>query len=169
MIVRVSAKLGKKIHVSPVKSLPADTNPFADWSAHLFTADRVQYILMTNTLSLYSMVMYGRGVADDNQFLNRITSYMGEFICEDGHAFLFERLIAPSTAHVAFSKSLNRAVTGSMNELVLQARFLMVEQEMSPYETSFQLNDVPMSYLKYDNPREAFLKLKPSEEEASND
>lgn len=168
MIVRVSAKLGKKIHVSPAKSLPADPNPFADWSAHLFTADHVQYILVTNTPSLYSMVMYGRGVADDSQFLSRITSYMGEFIRDDGHAFLFERLIAPSTARVALSKPLNRAVTGSMNELVFQAKVLLIEQEMSPYDTSFLLNDVPMSYLKYDNPREAFLKLKPSEEGASN-
>jgi hypothetical protein len=168
MIIRVSAKLGKKIHVSPVKSLPADSNPFADWSAHLFTADRVQYILMTNTLSLYSMLMYGKGVTDDNQFLSQMTSYMGEFIRDCGHAFLFERLIAPSTARVAFSKPLNRSVTGSMNELVLQARFLIIEQKMSPYDTSFQLNNVPMSYLKYDNPREAFLKLKPSEEGESN-
>ena len=118
MIVRVSAKLGKKIRVSPTESLPADPNPFADWSAHLFTADRVQYILMTNTLSLYSMVMYGKGVTDDNQFLSRMTSYMGEFIRDDGHAFIYERLIAPSSARVAFSKPLNRSVTGSMNELV---------------------------------------------------
>ena len=164
MIIRISAKLGKKIHISPGKALPTEPNPFADWSAHLFTADRAHYIIVTNTSSLYSIVMYGRGITDDSHFLNRITSYMSEFMRDDGHAFIFERLIAPSTARVAFSKPLNRAVTGSMNELVLQARYLMIEQEMSPYEASLQLNDVPMSYLKYDNPREAFLKFKPSEE-----
>ncbi|GAI86344.1 unnamed protein product, partial [marine sediment metagenome] len=108
------------------------------------------------------------GITDDSQFLSRITSYMGEFIRDDGHAFLFERVIAPSTACVAFSKHLNRTVTGSMNEFVFQAKALLIEQEMSPYDTSFLLNDVPMSYLKYDNPREAFLKLKPSEEGISN-
>jgi len=171
MIVRVSAKMGKKIHVkkihvSPAKSLPADPNPFADWSTHLFTADRVQYILITNTPSLYSMVMYGRGITDDSQFLSRITNTMGEFISDDGHRFLFERLIAPSTARVAFSKPLNRAVTGSMNDLVFQAKVLLIEREMSPYDTSFRLNEVPLSSLKYANPREAFLRLKPSQEEA---
>lgn len=160
--------MGKKIHVSPPTSLPADPSPFADWSAHLFTADRVQYILLTNTLSLYSMVMYGRGITDDSQFLGRITNYMGEFISDDGHRFLFERLIAPSTASIAFSKPLNRSVIGSVNDLVFQAKFLLIEQEMSPRETSFHLNDVPLSYLKYANPREAFLRLKPSQEEASN-
>ena len=160
--------MGKKIHVSPTKSLPADPNPFADWSAHLFTADRTQYILVTNTPSLYSMVMYGRGITDDNRFLGQIASTMGEFMRDDGHTFLFERLIAPSTARVAFSKPLNRAVIGSMNDIVFQAKVLLIEQEMSPWDTSFRLNEVPMSCLKYANPREAFLSLKPGEEEVSN-
>ena len=57
MIVRLSGKLAKKIGESPTESLPQDPNPFADWSCHLFRADRVQYILITNTPSLYSMVM----------------------------------------------------------------------------------------------------------------
>jgi len=169
MIIRLSAKLSKKIHISPAESLPANPNPFADWSAHLFTAERVQYILLTNTSSLYSMVMYGKGISHDSQFLSRITSYMGEFLRDDGLAFLFERLIAPSTARVAFSKALNRAVIGSMNDLVFQAKVFLIERQMSPYDASFLLNDVPMSYLEYANPREAFVKLKPSAEGTSKD
>ncbi|NOZ21562.1 MAG: hypothetical protein GXP25_10795 [Planctomycetes bacterium] len=47
----------------------ANPNPFADWPAHLFAADRVQYILATNTPSLYSMAIHGRGITD------------GPFIC----------------------------------------------------------------------------------------
>ena len=42
---------------------------FADWSAHLFTAERTQYILISNTASLYSMVMFGRGITDDCRFI----------------------------------------------------------------------------------------------------
>ena len=167
MIVRVSAKLGTKIHLNPAKSLPADPNPFADWSAHLFTADRAQYILVTNTASLYSMVMIGKGITDDCRFLDEVTSYMSEFIRDDGHTFIFERLIAPSMVHVSFSKALNRAVTGSMNDLVFQAKVRLIEQEMSPYDTSLLLNDVPMGYLKYDIPRQAFLKLTPVEDASS--
>lgn len=168
MIVRVSARMGKKIHVSPPKSLPADSDPFADWSTHLFTADRTQYILMTNTASLYSMVMYGRGITDDSQFLSRMTNYMGEFFSDDGHRFLFERLVAPSSVRVAFSKPLNRAVIGSMNDLTFQAKILLTERDISPWDTSLRLNEAPMSYLKYATPREALLRLSPRGEEASN-
>ncbi len=41
MILRLSQKLAKKIKVALNRRAPRPTrNPFADWSAHLFTADR---------------------------------------------------------------------------------------------------------------------------------
>ncbi|MBT7913138.1 hypothetical protein HN588_04430 [Candidatus Bathyarchaeota archaeon] len=159
MIIRVSAKLAKKIHLTPSQSLPADDNAFADWSTHLFTADRTQYILITNTASLYSMVMFGKGITNDGQFLDRMTSYMGEFIRDDGFGFIYERLIVPSMERVSFSKALNRSVTGSMNDLVFMAKTRLVEGEVSPYDVSFWLNEVPMSYIKYGKSKDAFQSL----------
>lgn len=163
MIVRLTAKMAKKIKALPSELLPAAANPFADWSAHLFTADRTQYVIVANTASLYSMVMYGRGITNDNAFLQRMTSYMSEFLEDDGYRFIYERLIISETGHISFSKTLNRSVTGSMNDLVRNAQFLLTENEISPYDLSFKLNKMPISYLKYDNPREAFGKLKAKE------
>jgi len=162
MIMRITTRLGKKIGVVPAQILPAAPNPFTDWTAHLFTASRAQYIILTNTTSLYSMVMYGAGITDDCTFLKRATSYMGEFIRDDGHEFIFERLVAPSTATVTFSRALDRSVTGSMNDLVFQAKLMLTEREVSPWEVSFELNKTPMSYLKYSNPRETFSSMNAS-------
>ena len=167
MIVRVSAKLGKKIGSSPDRVLPADPNPFADWSAHLFTAERTQYILISNTASLYSMVMFGRGITDDCRFLDRVTSYMGRFLRADEHGFIFERLIIPRLERVSFSKALNRSVIGSMNDLVFQAQFHLIEGVMSPFDVSFRLNEVPLSCLEHVTPRASFQHLAaPSTEES---
>ena len=159
MIVRVSAKLGKKIHHTPEKSLPADANPFADWSAHLFTVDRTQYILITNTASLYSMVMYGRGITNDWQFLDRMISHMGEFMNDNGYKFIYERLIVPSMESVSFSKTLNRSVTGSMTDMVFLAKTRLIERKVSLYDVSLWLNEVPMSYLKHGIAQDAFEEL----------
>ena len=160
MIVRLSAKLGKKLKFSPTKVLPAHTNPFADWSAHLFTADRAQYILISNTASLYSRVIFGRGITDDGKFLDRAISSISEFIEDDGFQFLRERAFLPETSSISFSKALNRSVTGSMNELVTFAQIVLTEDEISPYDLSFKLNAVRLSYIKNDRPREAFEKMK---------
>jgi hypothetical protein len=159
MIMRITKKLGDKIDFAPSHVLPLDSNPFADWSSHLFTAARVQYIIVTNTVSLYSMVMYGKGITNDGVFLDRVTSYMSEFIRDDGHEPIFESFMIPCMARIAFSKMLNRSVLGSMNDLISQAKFSLSEGTISPYDVSFRLNSSLFSYLEYSTPREAFLSL----------
>jgi len=66
MIFRLSQKLNAKIKAGTLRALPLGENPFADWSAHLFAADRTQYILLSNTKSLYSTVLYGKGITNDS-------------------------------------------------------------------------------------------------------
>ena len=89
MIFRLSQKLAKKIKEAPKQSLPPEPNPFADWSGHLFTADRTQYMILTNTPSLYSAVMYGRGITNDSQFLDRALNCIRELMMDDGFEFVW--------------------------------------------------------------------------------
>lgn len=78
----------------------------------------------------------------------------------DGFGFIADRLIAPNTFKVSVSKSLNRAVTGSMNDLIFNAKYYLEDEDISPYELSFKLNEMPLSYIEYKSPRDAFSKLK---------
>jgi len=112
MIVRVSQKLAKKIKVSPAASLPAAKNPLADWSAHLFIAARTQYVIVTNTISLYSIVLYGRGISEEYVFSERLFNCLGEFMVEDGLEEIFVNYPTLASEQVQFSKALNRSVTG---------------------------------------------------------
>ena len=160
MIFRISQRLGKKIKVAPPKVLPDHENPFCDWSAHLFTANRAQYVIVTNTHSLYSIVMYGQGITDDSVFIDRALSAMREFMKSDGFQFQYERFIVPESHTVLFSKNTNRSVIGSMNDLIFQAKFGLIEGEVSPHRASKEINETPASMLNYDNPREAFGKMK---------
>ena len=159
MIVRLSSKLGKKLKFLPTEVLPAHNNPYADWSAHLFTADRAQYILIANTVSLYSTVIFGRGINHDGVFLDRAISSISELIEDDGFQLIRERVFLPETSSISFSKALNRSVTGSMNELVIYAQTILSEEEISPYDLSFKLNDMLLSYIDYVPPREAYGKM----------
>lgn len=165
MILRISHKLNAKIKTGPLPSLPPDANPFADWSAHLFVANRTQYILLSNTRSLYSIVMYARGITDDSRFIQRALSSLREFMEDDGQAFVYHRLIAPASATVRFARALDRTVTGCMNELIVHATFLLVRDELSPFDIGFRLNEILLSPLapseteKYGTPREAFKSM----------
>jgi hypothetical protein len=133
MIFRVTQKLGKKIGVEPKTCLPIASNPFTDWTANLFTVQRVQYVITTNTQSLYSIVMFGRGITDDNLYLKRVLSEMRGLMEDDGNEFLYQRLVMPHTGRVLFSKTGDKRVLGSINELVIQAKWYLETSEVSPF------------------------------------
>ncbi len=165
MIRRLSQKLNTKIKAGPIKSMPLDENPYGDWSCHLFTADRTQYVLMSNTPSLYSCVMFGRGITDDSRFIERALSTIREFMEDDGQTFIYQRFIAPASGKVSFAKALNRSVTGSMNDLINHATAWLEDGDISPHDVGFKLNDVLLLALAtdesggYGKPNEALKRL----------
>ena len=134
MIFRLSQKLNAKIKTGPLRELPLHGNPLADWSAALFVAGRTQYILLSNTKSLYSKVLLGKGITDDSDFIERALSSIREFMEEDGKGTAYERFIAPASATVRFAKALNRSVTGSMNDMIKHAAYWLTAEEISPFE-----------------------------------
>jgi len=159
IIFRLSQKLANKIKEAPAQSLPLDANPFADWSCHLFAADRTQYIILTNAPSLYSAVMHGRGITGDSDFIGRALECIRDVMVDDELEFIYQRFIAPASGTVRFSKALNRSVIASMNDLVYHAKMWLVERELSPCDASFHLNEIPMAPFNYRNAREVFKSL----------
>ena len=156
MIIRLSAKLAARFDFTPPKILPLDDNPLADWSGHVFTAARTQFMILTNTASLYSTVFYGRGIPSDNHFIESAMSSLRDLMEADGLSFIYQQCIAPVSGTVQFSKALNRSVTGCMNDLILHAKRWLIERDLSPHDTSFKLNELPFSSLKHRTPRDVF-------------
>lgn len=165
MIIRLSQKLNARIKAGTLPTLPLDENAYNDWSAHFFFADRTPYVLLSNTRSLYSTVMYGKGMTNDRRFINRALSNLREVMEDDGLKFVFSRFIAPACAAVRFAKATDRRVTGSMNELIQYATALLIEGERSLFDVGSRLNDVLLSALApsrsegYGTPRDAFKRF----------
>lgn len=161
MIFRLTLKLAKKIGIAPLLVIPSDKNQnsLLDWSANLFTVQRTQYIILTNSISLYSVVMPGRGITNDKQFIREALSCMQEFIIVDGNKVMYDNFIEPESKIIYFSKIIDRRVSGSMNDLIFQAKVYLGEGQKQPSDVSFLLNKSPMSYLNYNHPRNEFQKL----------
>jgi len=165
MIFRLTQKLNGKIKAGKLTAIPLDENPYADWSCHLFTVGRIQYIILSNTRTLYSCVMYGKGITNRAAFIERALSTIREFTEADGQASSYEKYIGPESETVQFAKTLNRSVTGSMNELIYIAKMALAESQDSLREVSFYLNDTLLSALvdtkgeTYARPQDAFRHL----------
>jgi hypothetical protein len=109
--------------------------------------------------------MYGAGITNESLFSERALSAIREFMLDDRQQFVQRTIIAPACESVHFAKALNRSVTGSMKELILTAEMLLAEDDMSPHDLGFRLNDTLLSALAmkkfrgYGKPREAFRQL----------
>ena len=165
MILRFSQKLGSRLKTGTLKPLPMDAAPIADWTSHLFFFDRTSYILVSNTAALYSTVLYAKGITNDSVFIVRVMAALREFMEADGLAFAHDRFIMPRTDLIRFASTCSRSVTGSMNELIACAQVLLADEETSPFDLGFRLNDLPLSASTtdeardYGKPRDAFRAL----------
>ena len=164
MIFRLSQKLNAKIKAGDLATLPLDENPFADWSAHLFVAGRSKYILLSNTKSLYSTLLPGKGITNDSRFTELALSRIRDLLENAEQESVYQRFITPASGSVRFAKALDRSVTGSMNDMIRHATYWLAQEDTSPFEVGFRLNDIPMSALKHDRsthgfPRDVFAEM----------
>jgi hypothetical protein len=171
MIFRLSQKRNARIKGGTLATLPPDENPFADWSAGLSQVGRSPHILVTNTKFLDSTVLPGNGVTDEATFVERVSGGIRELLEANGHREVYERSVAPRLGTVRFAKALNRSLTGSMNDLVKQAAFLLETGELSLAEIDTHLIGTPMTGRKDDNythgfPRDVFNEMVKTAESA---
>lgn len=157
MIIRLTQKLAKKIKVAPTTAAPCTENPFGDWTANLFTVGRVQYIILTHSASLYSVVLPGRGINDSDKFIECVVSALGEQMADAGYGDVFEQHIAPLARSIRFSKTGDRSVLGSMNDLVLHAKYRLADEPLIVAVKG--LNQIPMGALGYQFPRDVLANL----------
>ena len=161
MIFRLTQALNARVKVGALEALPRHENPLLDWSAHLFPVGRSIFILVSNTASLLSAVVSGKGVTNVTSFRDRAFDGIRACLTALGHESLTRTLVADD-GPVRFAKVLNRSVSGSMNELVKCAEFCMSEGELTLSEVGDRLNDTLLSALAaggshgYGKPREAF-------------
>jgi hypothetical protein len=160
MIFRLSQKAAKKVKESwplPERELPGD--PLLDWSFHLFTARRLQHIIFCNTATLYTCLVYGRGVSSLSDL-----SRVGLQALEDGFededlGSVFETRIRACDSPLTVAKAYSRKVTGSLNEQIHYAKYVLEEQEATPWELAEKLNGNILSSIDYNTPREALRRI----------
>jgi hypothetical protein len=165
MIFRLSQQLARKVKVTPLSELRLADDPLTDWSAHVFNVSRTRYIIVYNTTSLYSTVMYARGVNEPHALIVGALRAIADVMEDDGMLAAYERHVAPGSGTVRFGKALSRSVTGSMNELVAHAQWLLTDEDVSPHDAGLRLNDLLLSTLRgpdgqpYGKPRQTMKRL----------
>lgn len=161
MILRPSQTLNAPIRGGPPAALARHENPLLERSAHMFAVGRAEYVLLSNTTSLYSAVLAAAAIRDTTRFTEQVFGVIRA--TPDGADRVPNERLAPVET-VRFAKSLNRSVTGSMNELITHATAFLADGVPSVADVGVRLNDILLSALavgpnKYGRPCEAFAAL----------
>ena len=143
----------------PDAALPPHDNPFLDWTANLFMISRWQCIMLTNSCSLYSVVLAGKGITNEKSLVEQGLKALREYMAFDGTGYLFEPHAEPHVDSVTFCKTGDRRVLGSMNDLIHNAKVHLLEMRLPMPLVNMRLNEMPMSVLDFRNPKEALLAL----------
>ena len=162
MILRLPQTLNARLGGGPLAALASHANPLLDWSVRAFAAGTKAYVLLSNTRSLYSVVLDGVAGETRKQLAERVAGAVGVILDGTGRLAGVGNDLAPES--VRFAKALDRSVTGSMNELVAYAEMLLAGGDLSVPEVGVRLNDFLLSALarageKYGTPRAAFAAL----------
>jgi hypothetical protein len=152
MILRFTKKLADKLKIKSPKDCEYEVNPFEEWYGHLFTANRIQYILFTNAYSLYSSIIPAKGILTIRDFMDLNFSCLDEVLKNDGLEMIMEKYITPKTEVIEICKTNNRAILGSMNDMINHSKIFLIEYKLPTIEISKRLNETPFSYIKYKRP-----------------
>jgi hypothetical protein len=137
------------------------TSAHLRWYANMFRVDGVQYILTTNAASLYSVVIYGRGVTSPDTYLKLFLPALSEQLQSDTMQIIHKRCIEPYTSKIVLAKTEDRSVLGSMNDMVNVSKLKLGYDPISLSDLSHAINRIPFSALGYGFPWEAFAQLPP--------
>lgn len=164
MTLRLPLELNARIGGSTLGAMAPHANPLLDWSVRAFEAGRTEYVLLSNTRSLYSAVLDGVAKENAARFADRVVGVIRAILEGAGHGPLAGICSELTPESVRFAKARDRSVTGSMNELVAYAEMLLAGGELSVPEVGVRLNDFLLSALaagadKYGTPRGAFAAL----------
>jgi hypothetical protein len=159
MIIHFTEKLRKKLHMPELDVTDVAVGPHLRWYAHVFTAQRVQYILTTNAASLFSVVIFGRGITDDSDYILRFLSELRDHCDDLGLRLVYERVIAPHTGRITVTKTSDRSVLGSINDMVRLCKGRLGLDDASPWDLSQELNTTPFGAIKYGFPKKEFARL----------
>lgn len=156
MTLRITTKTKSKIHLSSFDPDPGVGDPhFLDeWYVNLFNISRSRYMILTEAITLYSVVVSSNGV-NSRRALEELATDILFKVFKRNLGRLPQELFEKTADRVIICKTVDRRVLGSQNDLINMAYGAWEANGGADFE---RINDTPMSFLGYDRPTDALAK-----------
>ena len=154
MTIRITRSARERIGVrdSELQSNCPETGFLSEWYFNTLIIERKHYFLLTESKSLYSILIYAFGLNTQEKFEISLAKNIAKAIGQMNFGFSEVNF---EIKEVMYAKTINKAILGSQNDLIYMAKTIPFK---SIDETMARINETPMSYLKYGLPIEVFRK-----------
>ena len=160
--IQCTQKLLKELKVKPEEIQP-ELSSLANWYANLLLIDRRKCVLLTHQSTLYSVFIPGLKKPDFIHFPEVIGQNIFENLLQEDIPQEQLELVLDEFQTISYTKTSNRSVLGSMNDLAFQLNCRVSADgglnNIDIYEVNHYLNQTPMSAIKDTYPIEALKKL----------
>ena len=164
MNLKCTKKLLDKLKIkNPEISEEMSDGDIENWHCNIFDYGKIYAVLITNDKTLFSFYLFGYRASDFKHFSEIIKEDIFKIMVNSGFEQKQFEIILESMENITFSKSDNRGVLASMNQM-LPYIHNSLERKRDLLDINIGLNDMLNSKLDWKKPREAFelllLKLK---------
>jgi hypothetical protein len=139
-----------------IESLPH--SDIDDFHCNLLKFGRYNCVLITNNKTLYSFFLFGLKADDFKHFEEVLRERVFKLLIESGLAQSQFEKILESMETFNYSKTSNRSVIASMNDMKKQIESYL-ERDDDIYQINKKLNRTPYKAIGYKYPIEAFSEM----------
>jgi hypothetical protein len=150
-IIKCTTKLLNELGVKPANA-PDQPPSLCDWHANVLRLDRKKYVLFTNDQTLYSLFVPWNKSPRSTDIMERFRFGLLKSLMSEGLAEVQIKYLLSEHAQVTITKTNSRSVLGSMNDLTIQIKSMILVSDgldVNFSEVNRQLNRIPMSAIKY--------------------
>ncbi len=115
---RLTTKLFRKIKEKPNTDIGDLEGQLKSWHSTLFMSGRYQYILFSNSTTLYSFMVSGRGITNKNTYFEAFLQNLKYQLTNDFLFGFYDRLIPNKSEEIDFLKTKNKSILGSIGDFV---------------------------------------------------
>ena len=147
-VIRCTGKLLKELRIQPVDKVPPEIDKVKEWHANLIHIQRRKCLLITHSMSLYSLVILGVRRKELDNFAEVFNRNLAKNLAADqvNYPSFFD--FGHSEIDLIYTKTNNRSILGSMNDLVYSIDYKVWDwggpNEANSVKVGQYLNEIPM-------------------------
>jgi hypothetical protein len=159
MNLKCTKKLLDKLKIKNINNVEDQTSEaIENWHCNIFDYGKIYGVLITNDKTLFSFYLFGYRTSDFKYFTEIIREDIFKIMVNSGFEQKQFEIILDSMENITFSKSDNRGILASMNQMMPYIHNSLEQQE-GLIDINVGLNEMINSKLDWKNPREAFEAL----------